>query len=125
MERAGSGVAVVESGDFPTETVGDVVLVLIPYNSLDIANAEEFQQRLDRMLAQHSRAILDLQQVDFIDSMGCSTILTCLRQATLAGGDLKVCGLTQAVRAVFEMIRIHRVLETYPTRAEALAAFDS
>jgi anti-sigma B factor antagonist len=37
-------------------------------------------------------------------------MLSCLRQLTAKGGDLKLSGLSKQVRAAFELVRMHRVL---------------
>ena len=33
------------------------------------------------------------------------------------------CGMAPTVRALFELVRMHRIFDTYPTREEAIAAF--
>ena len=42
-----------------------------------------------------------------------------------AGGDLKLCAPTRAVRTVLELVRMHRVVDTLNDRAEALRAFEA
>ena len=39
------------------------------------------------------------------------------------GGDLKLCAMSKQVRAVFELVRMHRIFEIYPTKEEAVRAF--
>jgi len=70
------------------------------------------------------RLVIDMSSVQFVDSSGLGVILSCLRQVTERGGDLKVCGLSKGVRALFELVRMHKVVEIYNTREEALAAFE-
>ena len=50
-------------------------------------------------------------------------MLSCLRQLNAAGGDLKLCGMSKAVRAVFELVRMHRIFDIYDTREQAVSAF--
>ena len=46
-----------------------------------------------------------------------------VQQIHEAGGDLKLCNLTKQVRALFELVRMHKILDIFETRAEAVAAF--
>jgi anti-sigma B factor antagonist len=64
-----------------------------------------------------------MSALQFVDSAGLGAILSCLRKLTAAEGDLKLCGLTGPVRAIFEISRMHRIFDIYATRAEAIAAF--
>ena len=64
-----------------------------------------------------------MNQVNFLDSSGCGTILSCLRQLKTAGGDLKMFGLQQPVRTLFELIRLHRIIDIFNTRDEAINAY--
>jgi PAS domain S-box-containing protein len=56
---------------------------------------------------------------------GLGAMLSCLRQLSQKGGDLKLCGLSRPVRAAFELVRLHRVLDIHATRAQAIGAFQS
>jgi anti-sigma B factor antagonist len=67
--------------------------------------------------------ILDLGRLRFIDSSGLGAMLSCLRQLNAAGGDLKLCGMSKAVRAVFELVRMHKIFDIYGTREQAVSAF--
>jgi anti-sigma B factor antagonist len=39
------------------------------------------------------------------------------------GGDVKLCGMSKQVRAVFELTRMHRIFDIFGTREEAVDAF--
>jgi anti-sigma B factor antagonist len=67
------------------------------------------------------RVVLDMSGVQFVDSAGLGAILSCLRQLNAKGGDMKVFGLSKAVRSLFELVRMHKVVEIFNNREEALA----
>jgi anti-sigma B factor antagonist len=69
------------------------------------------------------KLVLDLDRVQFVDSRGCGAILSCLKHISPTGGDLKLCRVTQPVRMVFELIRMHNICEIVNTREEAVQAF--
>lgn len=68
------------------------------------------------------RAVLDMSQLQFVDSSGLGAILSCLRELNKRDGDLSLCGLTKPVRTLFELVRMHRVFEIFNTREEAIRA---
>jgi anti-sigma B factor antagonist len=101
------------------EKVGDVSVVELAGEQLDASNVEEFKHEIAPVLAANPRMVLDLGRLRFVDSSGLGAILSCLRQLNAAGGDLKLCGLSKPVRALFELVRMHRIFDIYGTRDEA------
>jgi len=69
-----------------------------------------------------SKVVFDLRELRFVDSSGLGAILSCLRQLNAKGGDLKLCEMTKPVRALFELVRMHKIFDIYVTRGEALRA---
>lgn len=102
---------------------GDVTVVPVAQDTIEASNANAFDLTLKPLLTAGRKVVLDLSQVRFIDSMGCSMILAFIHDLTALGGKVKFCGVFRAVQAVFEMIRIHRVAETCTDREQAIAAF--
>ncbi len=56
-------------------------------------------------------AVLDLGEVEFIDSSGLGAAIALLKRVAERGGDLKLCGMNRRVRMVFEITRAHRVFD--------------
>ena len=71
----------------------------------------------------HTYLLLDLGEVTYIDSSGLGAFISFLRKLNEKKGDLKLCGMSKQVRAVFELVRMHRILDIYGTREEAVRAF--
>ena len=69
--------------------------------------------------------VFDLSKLRFVDSSGLGAFLSCLRKLNAKGGDLKLCGMSKQVRAVFELVRMHRIFDIYGTREEAVRAFQA
>ncbi len=70
-----------------------------------------------------SRLLIDLNGVAYIDSSGMGTLIAAMKQARAAGGDVRLCGLQEDVRAIFEMTRVAQAMSIHPTRQEALASW--
>jgi anti-sigma B factor antagonist len=64
-----------------------------------------------------------LSEVGFIDSSGLGAILSCYRHLQFTNGDLRLCCLSEQVRTLFELVRMHRVFDIYGTREEAMASY--
>ncbi len=109
--------------EIAVEKENDVAVVIIPVAELDAANAAEFKRDMATVLDAHAKVLLDLTRLRFIDSSGLGAFLSCLRKLNEKQGDLKLCGMAQQVRAVFEMVRMHRILDIFGTREEAMRSF--
>jgi anti-sigma B factor antagonist len=68
--------------------------------------------------------LLDLSQVEYVDSAGLGGIVSTLKQLRADGGDIKVCGLQKSVRALFELVRMHKLLDVCNTREEGIKSFE-
>ena len=107
------------------ERVGDVAVVMLVAEQLDVSNADDFRNEMAPVLEECHKLVLDLERVQFMDSRGCGAIISCLKNVSAAGGDLKLCRVTRPVRTVLELIRLHRVCEIVNTREEAIRAFQT
>lgn len=90
---------------------------------LDANNAKEFKKDIAPILTNSKNIVLEMSEVKFVDSSGCGTLLSCLRQLKSENGELKLCGVHKTVRTLFELIRIHRIIEIFDTKEEAASSF--
>ena len=108
-----------------TERVNNITVMLIDGNSLDASNAKDFKRAVAPVVAENPKLIFDLSALQFVDSSGLGAILSCLRQLHATGGALKLCGMNRPVRALFELVRMHRIFDIHSTREEAVHAFQA
>ena len=102
---------------------GDVAVAEVPVEELDASNAADFKRDMAPLIDEHAHVVLDLSRLHFVDSSGLGAFISCLRKLNAKGGDLKLCGMSMAVRAVFELVRMHRVFDILSTKEEAVRAF--
>ena len=99
----------------------DDVLVLTPAEArLDAQAALGFKREFIEAVEAHPGSVgLDMGQVSFLDSSGLGAIVACLKHL---GRDrsLVVFNTRPAVRKVFELTRIDRVVAVVPSMDEAL-----
>ena len=108
---------------FEMEEIGPVVVVTPQENVLDANNSQEFKQHISSVLESKAQVVFDMGGMRFIDSRGCGALLSCMRKLTARRGDLKIAGLSEQIRSLFQIIRLDQILGTYDTREEALMAF--
>jgi anti-sigma B factor antagonist len=110
--------------ELQADTVDGVTVVTFKTEFLDANNGRAFKEKMMELLDHTSpKVLLDLGQVQFIDSTGCGALLTCLKRVSELGGDLRICSVTSPVRALFDLVRIQRIIHIYKTRAEGLQSF--
>jgi anti-sigma B factor antagonist len=101
----------------------DVAVVDLREKALDASNSEKFKKSMAETLESYDKVVIDLSRVEFVDSSGCGALLSCLRQLGDRGGDLKLCGVQKNVERLFELVRMNRIIDIYPSKEEALKGF--
>ena len=98
------------------------VIVTVPGEHLDVSNSKTFRDALQPILEENATVLLDLEAVDFIDSSGLGSLLSCLRTMNAKDGDLRLFGMRKPVQAMFELVRMHRLFAIYDNEKEACAS---
>src|SRR5689334_7161492 len=111
--------------EIPRIKQGSVIVIMVPWEKLDMSTTAEFKEAMSQAVAGESSVVLDIGKVPFVDSSGLGTLLSLLRDLSSRGGDLKLSQVQKRVRAMFELVRMHRILSFYETTEEAVEAFDS
>jgi anti-sigma B factor antagonist len=106
-----------------TNQIDQVIVTYINAEALDASNAKDFKLQISPWIVADAKLIFDLSCLKFVDSSGLGALLSCLRQLNAVGGDLKLCGMVKPVRALFELVRMHRVFEIFNTQDEALRSY--
>ncbi len=73
--------------------------------------------------AGYTRIVVNLEEVDYIDSVGLSTLVGSYSTARKNGGDMKLLRLTKRVRDLLQITHLITVFETYDTLDQALVSF--
>ncbi|MBO2465148.1 STAS domain-containing protein [Actinomadura violacea] len=90
---------------------------------LDIAGSDELRRHLEAARREHGdHVILDLAELEFMDSQGLSVIVGCYKAATAAGGSLTLAGPRPVVRRTLEITGLHRRIPVQATLEAALSA---
>ncbi len=100
------------------------VLIEVREERLDAHNSGDLKaQMLSLFEDGRTNLIVDMQEVRFVDSSGLGALVSGFKNASARNGNLKLSSLQPQVKSMFELTRLHRVFEIFPTAEEALASF--
>ena len=103
------------------ELAPDTHLITV-VGEIHVSTAPRFSEELGRTIESGSPTIvLDLSDVDFIDSTGLSVLLNGLRRVTRQRGRMVLVATNPTVLRLFEITRLDSTFDIRATRAEALA----
>ena len=106
-----------------TKIEGDVLVVACSAESIDASNVREFRADMQEVLAGSKFAVLDMSAITFVDSSGIGALIACMRELNGRKGDFRLAAMSRAVRALFELMRMHRVFGIHDTVEGAVASF--
>ena len=100
---------------------GTTVIVLAPTGRLDITTAWQFRLKLQECISKLSRhVVVNLGQVNFIDSSGLTSLVAGMRDADKVKGSFRICNVHPEAKLVFEVTMMDSVFEIFETEKEAL-----
>lgn len=88
------------------------VLCIRLAGELDHHTAEELRQRVTSKLEENkiNHIILNLEKLSFMDSSGLGVILGRYKQIKNNGGEMVVCSISPAVKRLFEMSGLFKII---------------
>lgn len=101
----------------PTTHDGAVIRTNGPLN---MVTAPRFRELVTRMVGQdgRKRIIVDLSGTDFMDSTGLGALISGLKTARLAGGDLRIARAGTQVVMVLQLTGLDQILHPHGTVEE-------
>ncbi|MBM3320682.1 MAG: STAS domain-containing protein [Candidatus Eisenbacteria bacterium] len=73
--------------------------------------------------AGESRVVLDLSELEFVDSSGLGVFVRIMKEARARGGDVRLAGAANEVRKVLELTRLNRVFDCAEDADRAVRSF--
>ena len=93
-------------------TMNAPLTIIKPAGVLDGVKANQLCQQVRELLASGNNFVmLDLADVNFIDSSGLGALIIALKMLRNAGGDLYLCSIAEPVRNLLSMTRMDRLFE--------------
>jgi anti-sigma B factor antagonist len=89
-----------------------------------VSSGDAKQQMVEAVERGQRRLVVDMANVDFVDSSGLGAIIGVLKAARQAGGDLRIARATSQLRSILKLTMLDRVLRPYETVEEALFGYE-
>ncbi len=104
--------------------VGDVVVINLKGRmGLDREQFAVLRLVLDELEAGHKFFLIDLQEVEFIDSSGIGELFAIIHKVKKEEGTTRLLHLDDEVGKVLYMVQLHQMVETFNNEKKAFASF--
>src|SRR5690348_13505549 len=100
------------------------VVVIRVEGQLIVGNRGELKDLVQRALDRGDRKfLLDFGGTGYIDSSGLGALVSISKKVREAGGELRLAGLNDDLRSLFELTKLDTLFAIAETPAQALASF--
>ena len=107
---------------FSLERTDDALIVTVN-GQLVVTNRQEFKQAILDAVEQGARlVVVDFTNSGYIDSSGLGALVSLSRRLRESGGDLRLVGLNEDLRTLFELTRLDALFPLFASQADALGA---
>jgi len=108
-----------------TETIQDIIVVRFDnVNRFNALIAEPVKEQLkDYYQKPQTKLILNLEDIDFVDSTGFGVFLSIMKTANNSYGFFKICNIKPEVMELFKLLKLHNVFEIYNTLDDCMNSF--
>lgn len=107
-----------------TDHASGIAVVRVGESRLMYPLLSEFSATVQKLLASgERRVVVDLSTVGYVDSATIGCLMDLYRQATAAGGGLKLTGVQKRVETMLTMTGAHNFLEIHADEPSAIKSF--
>jgi anti-sigma B factor antagonist len=107
-----------------TTRIGRVAVLTVDEARLTYPMLSDFAAAATNLIGSgEKQLLLDLTAVGYLDSAAIGCLMDLYRQASAAGGALKLSGVQKRVETMLTMTGAHNFLEVYADRQKAVASF--
>ena len=109
-----------------TETIQDIIVVRFDnVNRFNALIAEPVKEQLKSYFTKpKTKLILNLENIDFVDSTGFGVFLSIMKTANNNYGFFKICSINPEVMELFKLLQLHNVFEIYSSLADCIKSYD-
>ena len=106
-----------------TKGSGGVTVVQVD-GQLIVGNRHELKDLVQAALERGERRLLvDFSRTGYIDSSGLGALVSISKKVRESGGDLRLAGLNEDLRSLFELTKLDTLFTITETPEQALASF--
>ena len=106
--------------NYTTEERNGFTVLTLQEKRLDARAANDFKKLIQTLSGQgHRNLLLDLKNVQFIDSSGLGALVSCLK-ALGKDGDMQLCSINPPVQSLLKLTRLDRIFTVHESLEAAL-----
>ncbi|SRR5713101_3390626 len=109
--------------DLQHQFCGDVVVIRCSGRIVAGDEAQSLQRECEKHALETKKFVLQLREVNFLDSGGLGALVRLLGSLRAHRGDLKLCQLSPFLLKVFTTANLAAIFHTYASEKEAIDAF--
>jgi len=104
---------------------GKIVYISFDIDHLDSSNFKEFKELVKPYIGEGVKFIFNIEALKFIDSSGLGAFLSVLRDLRKVGGDMSMYNPGEAVKILFDLVHLSKVVKIFPDKISAEQTFAS
>lgn len=90
------------------------------FDSFHVASVRD---ALEKIRGQSVHIVVNLRNVNFMDSSAVAVLVQEMKIARKNGGDVRLCEMQDTVKVIFDLTRLDKAFQIFATEAEALNSF--
>lgn len=104
-------------------TLNSKLSIVRPTGQVNASNAVELDHQLKSAILsdRYATVLVDMQQVETLDSAGLGVLVSALRLAQQRNQRFSLCGIGNSVRMIFELTQLDRAMEIFESDDAFLA----
>ncbi|MDR2588275.1 MAG: STAS domain-containing protein [Spirochaetales bacterium] len=102
---------------------GQFTVISFGVDHIDSTNHKEFKELVSPYIVEDAKFIFDISALKFIDSSGLGSFLSILRDLKELDGDVTMFNPGTAVKMLFDLVRLDKVIRVFPDRESAEQGF--
>jgi anti-sigma B factor antagonist len=101
-----------------------VSIIFVQEERVDAHNSDDLKKEIKNLFeAGKKNVLVDLKDVRFIDSSGLGALVSGFKNSIAHQGTMKLSMLQPQVKSMFELTRLNRVFDIYPTTDDAMDSY--
>ncbi len=106
---------------FTVSNAPNGVMIVSVDGQLIVANRNELKEKvLEALESNESKFVLDFSSTGYIDSSGLGVLVSVSKKIREAGGNLRLAGLNEDLRMLFELTKLDTLFKIADSRREAM-----
>jgi len=100
------------------------VTILDVKGEVDIYSGEELRQRVDEYMSAAGHLLLNISEIDYIDSFGLSLLIAVKKKMSKEGKSFGLCCPQSYVRRILNLTKLYDYLSVYENEEKAVQAIE-